>query len=246
LVDADGVELLDGEVDLVFAELVGEHRVEQHANGDLPEKRRHVERLAGIRVPLEERQPTGDSFVDERDEAAKRGPSEHRLHHEPGSAPLGAVLNGDALTLGRDRASHHLAVVEMIGEQLLDEVGMGQEDHRLAARQVDRPDVAVGVPPVHLNVERVSGERLEAVGRARWEGCVRRRRAHAGSVASLRMVTRPLDPSTRMSAPSGMTADPFPVLITQGTPSSRATIAAWLKAPPRSTTMPPALMNNDT
>jgi hypothetical protein len=51
--------------------------------------------------------------------------------------------------------------------------------------------------------------------------------------------TVPRSPSTRTSAPSGIVVVPSPVETTHGSPNSRATIAAWLSAPPRSVTIAP-------
>ena len=46
----------------------------------------------------------------------------------------------------------------------------------------------------------------------------------------------PADPSTRTRSPVRTVRVPLRVLTTHGMPSSRATTAAWLSAPPMSTT----------
>ncbi len=54
--------------------------------------------------------------------------------------------------------------------------------------------------------------------------------------------TRPVPPSTRMRSPVRRRRVPSDVLMTQGMPSSRATIAPWESGPPMSITTPPASM----
>src|SRR5439155_226398 len=57
--------------------------------------------------------------------------------------------------------------------------------------------------------------------------------------------TVPADPSTRTTSPVRIRRVPSRVLMTQGMPSSRATIAPWLIAPPTSMTHAAAKKNSD-
>ena len=56
----------------------------------------------------------------------------------------------------------------------------------------------------------------------------------------------PLRPSISMRLPFGMRRRASRTETTQGTPSSRLTMAAWLAGAPMSHTTPPAIMNSGT
>lgn len=93
------------------------------------------------------------------------------------------------------------------------------------------------------------GERLEQrVQRAATFGVLARSRDLVVVVAPVLVLvpaqasrsTRPVPPSMRMRSPVRRRRVPSDVLMTQGMPSSRATIAPWESGPPMSITTPPA------